>query len=81
MIPALTTAGCMEFIGPLPEGIDTVLGHACETLSVGQQQRLCIARGPIRDTKILILVGPTATLDPRAENALIEGLQLRMSLT
>ena len=54
----------------LPEGIDTVLGRSGDTLSVGQQQRLSIARGLLRDAKILILDEPTAALDPQTENAL-----------
>jgi len=44
-------------------------------LSVGQQQRLCIARGLVRDTRILILDEPTAALDPQAENALVRSLR------
>lgn len=71
---ALATAGCMEFIDGLPDGIDTVLGRSGDTLSVGQQQRLSIARGLVRDSKILILDEPTAALDPRTENALVRAL-------
>ncbi|HCY03821.1 MAG TPA: hypothetical protein DHU16_00095, partial [Gammaproteobacteria bacterium] len=41
----------------------------------GQKQRLSIARGIIRDTPILILDEPTAALDPKTENALVEGLR------
>ena len=74
MAAALETAGCMEFIDQLPEGIDTVLGRSGDTLSVGQQQRLSIARGLVRDTKILILDEPTAALDPQTENALVQAL-------
>ncbi len=72
---ALTTANCMEFIDDLPDGIDTRLGGAGNTLSVGQQQRLSIARGLIRDSRILILDEPTAALDPHTENMLVASLK------
>ncbi|HCP49015.1 MAG TPA: hypothetical protein DIT73_02200, partial [Gammaproteobacteria bacterium] len=71
---ALSTAGCMDFIASMPQGIDTVLGRSGETLSVGQQQRLSIARGLIRNSQILILDEPTAALDPIAENRLVDAL-------
>ena len=64
----------MDFVSALPDGIDTVLGRSGDTLSVGQQQRLCIARGLIRDARILILDEPTAALDPQTENALVSAL-------
>ena len=51
----LATAGALEFVRALPDGIDTVLGRSGDTLSVGQKQRICIARGLIRNTPILIL--------------------------
>ena len=74
IIEALTMAGCMSFIDEMPDGIDTVLGRSGNTLSVGQQQRLSIARGLIRDAKILILDEPTAALDPESENLLFASL-------
>ncbi|MCY4531021.1 MAG: ABC transporter ATP-binding protein [Gammaproteobacteria bacterium] len=75
MMDALTTAGCMEFIDELNNGIDTVLGRSGDTLSVGQQQRLSIARGLVRDSSVLILDEPTAALDPATENQLVESLR------
>jgi len=71
---ALKTAGALEFVAALPDGIDTVLGRSGDTLSVGQKQRLCIARGLIRNTKVLILDEPTAALDPETENAIVDAL-------
>ena len=75
IMQALETAGCMEFIEKLPQGIHTVLGRSGDTLSVGQQQRLSIARGLIREAKILILDEPTAALDPQTENILVRSLR------
>ena len=72
---ALERSGCMDFIESLPTGIDTVLGRSGDTLSVGQQQRLSIARGLIRNARILVLDEPTAGLDPKTENALVKGLR------
>ena len=74
VMDALETAGCMEFISELPDGIDTVLGRSGDSLSVGQQQRISIARGLIRDARILILDEPTAALDPHTENQLVQAL-------
>ena len=75
MTHSLKIAGAWEFIQELPEHLDTVLGKAGNTLSVGQQQRLCIARGLVRNTRILILDEPTAALDPDTENALVNSLK------
>ena len=75
LIRACQTAGAYDFIADLPAGLDTELGQSGDTLSVGQQQRLCIARGLVRDTRILILDEPTAALDPQAENALVRSLR------
>lgn len=75
LLAALDTAGCMGFVRELPAGIDTMIGRAGDTLSVGQQQRLSIARGLVRDGSILILDEPTAALDPQMENALVKSLK------
>ena len=72
---ACDAAGAAEFIGRLPEGLDTRLGQSGDTLSVGQKQRLCIARGLIRDTRVLILDEPTAALDPQTEHVLVRALR------
>ena len=47
-----------------------------DSLSVGQQQRLSIARSLVRDARILILDEPTAALDPQTENALVRALHV-----
>lgn len=74
MLHALDLAGCLPFVREMPDGIDTPLGLSGNTLSVGQQQRLCIARGLVRDTRILILDEPTSALDPETEKTLFDSM-------
>ena len=66
-------SGAHEFIANLPEGYETVLGRD-GALSVGEKQRLSIARGLLRDTPLLILDEPTAAIDPETEQALVAAL-------
>ena len=69
------TAGAHKFISALPEGYDTSLGTVTSKLSVGQKQRISIARGLLKESCILILDEPTSALDPETESYLIEALQ------
>ena len=69
------TAGIHDFIAALPDGYDTKLGGAAASkLSVGQKQRISIARGLLRDSRILILDEPTSALDPETERYLVQSL-------
>jgi ATP-binding cassette subfamily B protein len=75
---AARQAGAHEFIGRLPQGYDTMLGkmfEGGEDLSVGQWQRIALARAFFRDAPFVILDEPTAALDARAEHALFESIR------
>ena len=63
-----------EFITAMDEGFDTELGERGGKLSTGQRQRLSIARAIVRDTPILVLDEPTASLDARTESRLLANL-------
>jgi ATP-binding cassette subfamily B protein len=72
---AAVAARADGFISRLPEGYDTPVGEAGATLSVGEQQRIAIARALLKDAPILILDEPTSALDARTEALLLEAVE------
>lgn len=72
---AAARAGAAEFIDRMPEGYATMLGRRGGRLSVGQKQRIAIARALLRNPDVLILDEPTAPLDPASEQGVIETLR------
>jgi len=72
---AARAASAHEFILRLPEGYHTRIGERGATLSVGQRQRLSIARALVKDAPILILDEPTSALDAETEQALVAALE------
>ena len=67
---AAARAGADGFLSMLPRGYDSLLGPSFDggsDLSIGQWQRIALARAYFRDAPMLILDEPTASLDPRGE--------------
>jgi ATP-binding cassette subfamily B protein/subfamily B ATP-binding cassette protein MsbA len=76
---AARDARAHEFIMQLPQGYQTVIGERGATLSVGQRQRLSIARALLKNAPILILDEPTSALDAETEQLLMEALERLMA--
>ncbi|MFN8570894.1 MAG: ABC transporter ATP-binding protein [Gemmatimonadaceae bacterium] len=64
-----------EFVQRLPGGCDAPIARGALNLSVGQRQRLAIARAMLVDPRILLLDEPTASLDEESEQLLIAALR------
>ncbi len=78
IIEASELAQADAFIRDLPNGYDNLLGSEYfggANLSLGQWQRIALARAFFRDAPFVILDEPTASLDPRAEAALFENVR------
>jgi ATP-binding cassette subfamily B protein len=70
IVTAAARTGADRVIRALPDGYSTVLGREFEDgseLSLGEWQKVALARAFLRETQIIVLDEPTASLDPRSE--------------
>jgi ATP-binding cassette subfamily B protein len=69
---AARAANAHDFISRMPEGYDTIVGERGSLLSIGERQRVTIARALLKDPAILVLDEATSSLDAESE-ALVQG--------
>lgn len=79
LVAAAKAANCHEFITRLPEGFDTSVGERGVKLSVGEKQRVSIARALLKNSPILVLDEATASVDTATERLIQEALEHLMA--
>ncbi|PYI59855.1 MAG: hypothetical protein DMC60_09230, partial [Verrucomicrobia bacterium] len=75
IIEAARRAQADEFIREMPQGYGSLVGERGGHLSVGQRQRIGIARAFLKNAPILLLDEPTSALDPATEAAIMETIK------
>jgi ATP-binding cassette, subfamily B, bacterial len=76
---AVVAANAQQFIQRLPDGLESVVGERGVKLSVGEKQRLSIARALLKDPPILILDEATASVDTATERLIQQALERLMA--
>jgi ABC-type multidrug transport system fused ATPase/permease subunit len=79
VMAAAEAANARGFIDRLPKRLDSVVGERGVKLSVGEKQRISIARALLKDPPILILDEATASVDTTTERLIQEALEHLMS--
>lgn len=76
IVAATKQAYIYDFINELPHGLDTLVGDRGVMLSVGQRQRLILARMFARDPQLLILDEATSALDNESESIVHQAIDV-----
>jgi ATP-binding cassette subfamily B protein len=75
IVDAARRAQADEFVRALPNGYASLVGERGGHLSVGQRQRIGIARAFLKNAPILLLDEPTSALDPTTESAIMDTIK------
>lgn len=75
LLAAARAANCHEFVVRLPDSYDSRVGERGVKLSVGEKQRVSIARALLKDAPILILDEATASVDTATEKLIQQALE------
>jgi ABC-type multidrug transport system fused ATPase/permease subunit len=79
LFAASRAANCHEFISRLPQGYDSRVGERGVKLSVGEKQRVSVARALLKNAPVLILDEATASVDTATEKLIQEALERLMA--
>lgn len=75
VLAAIEAAGLTALVERLPLGLQTPLGEGGAGLSAGERQRVALARAFLRDTPLLLLDEPTASLDGATEAGILDSVR------
>jgi subfamily B ATP-binding cassette protein MsbA len=75
VLQAAERAFVSQFLGQLPEGLDTRVGERGSRLSGGQRQRIALARAMLRNPDVLILDEATSAIDAQSEQLFYQSLE------
>jgi ABC-type multidrug transport system fused ATPase/permease subunit len=72
---AISTASLDEFVGSLPDGVDTITGESGSRVSGGQRQRIGIARALYKEASVLLFDEATSSLDNKTEEEIVHAIE------
>jgi ATP-binding cassette subfamily B protein len=79
IIAAAEAANSHKFITALPQKYETILGERGARLSLGERQRIAVARAFLKNAPILILDEPTSSIDSKTESVILDALDRLMA--
>ena len=79
IIALIESVGADDIIASMSSGLDSQLQEDGKNLSIGQRQRLSVAREMLKRPDIMILDEPTASLDPEHEEIIMRGINKQLA--